>query len=87
MNASCQCRAVSFKTPLPKPLAIYVGVGGEPISYSGLSYDSLLRQSPLPRQPLFETLLTPQLPRSATATNAASNPLPHSAAPPSSLLS
>ncbi|KAK3337288.1 glutathione-dependent formaldehyde-activating [Cercophora scortea] len=24
MNASCQCGAVSFKTPLPKPLALYI---------------------------------------------------------------
>ncbi|TVY94123.1 hypothetical protein LAWI1_G000498 [Lachnellula willkommii] len=24
MNASCQCGAVSFKTPLPKPLAVYI---------------------------------------------------------------
>ncbi|KAL2155035.1 hypothetical protein VTH82DRAFT_3711 [Thermothelomyces myriococcoides] len=24
MDASCQCGAVSFKTPLPKPLALYI---------------------------------------------------------------
>jgi hypothetical protein len=24
MNASCQCGAISFKTPLPKPLAVYI---------------------------------------------------------------
>jgi ATP-binding cassette subfamily C (CFTR/MRP) protein 1 len=36
-----------------------VGVGGEPISYSGLSYDSLLRQWPLPKQPPSKTILIP----------------------------
>jgi hypothetical protein len=40
-----------------------VGVGGEPISYSGLSYDSLLRQYRLPKQTVFEKMLTPPLPR------------------------
>jgi hypothetical protein len=24
MDASCQCHAISFKTPLPKPLALYI---------------------------------------------------------------
>lgn len=24
MNASCQCGAVTFKTPLPQPLALYI---------------------------------------------------------------
>ncbi|KAH8793476.1 Mss4-like protein [Hyaloscypha finlandica] len=24
MNASCQCGAIAFKTPLPKPLAVYI---------------------------------------------------------------
>ena len=24
MDASCQCGAVAFKTPLPKPLALYI---------------------------------------------------------------
>ena len=40
-----------------------VGVEGEPISYSGLSYDFLLRQCPLPKQTPFEKLLTPPLTR------------------------
>jgi hypothetical protein len=24
MEASCQCKAVTFKTPTPKPLALYI---------------------------------------------------------------
>jgi len=42
---------------------ISVSFGGEPIFYSGLSYDSLLRQRPLPKHPPFENLLTPPLPK------------------------
>jgi hypothetical protein len=38
-----------------------VGVGGNHISYSGLSYDSLLRQCCLPKQPSFAKMLTPPL--------------------------
>jgi hypothetical protein len=55
--------------PLLKRAWAYRRCWGEPSSYSGLSYDALLIQCPLPKQPLFETLLTPPIPRRTHASS------------------
>ncbi|KAH7319395.1 Mss4-like protein [Rhexocercosporidium sp. MPI-PUGE-AT-0058] len=38
MNASCQCGAIKFKTPLPKPLAVYICHCDECRLQSGSAY-------------------------------------------------